>query len=227
MIPSQLTSPTPLAFAAGFAVLDLLILLFAPAIIILVANRAEPDARGMRPFTVYLFGMSFFALNLAFAGLTLVVTALLSFISPHFAPIGNSVARFCVIGGIVLLVAGTILTFHQRQGVAAARADGRVDGPNARVLHSYIGVVSVTYVVVAMISVGAIIYLIFQLIAAGVFGSISTKMGTLNILLDFTYVLVASGALVAYMWRLAPPGMLRRPSLPTSSLQPEGSPAQG
>jgi hypothetical protein len=225
MIPSQLTSSTPLAFAAGFAALDLLFLLFAPTVIILVANRAEPDVRGMRPFTVYLFGMSFFALNLAFAGVTLAVTALLSFISPHSAPIGNSVARYCVIGGILLIVAGSVLTLHQRQGLAAARADGRVDGPNARVLHSYIGVVSVTYVVAAMISIGAIVYLVFQLIAGGVFGTISTKMGTLNILLDFAYVLVASGALVAYTWRLAPSGTLRRPSLP--SPQPVGSDAHG
>jgi hypothetical protein len=222
MIPSQLTSSTPLAFAAGFAALDLLFLLFAPTVIILVANRAEPDVRGMRPFTVYLFGMSIFALNLAFAGVTLMVTALLSFISPHSAPIGNSVARYCVIGGILLIVAGSVLALHQRQGVAAARADGRVDGPSARVLHSYIGVVSVTYVVAAMISIGAIVYLIFQLIAGGVFGTISTKMGTLNILLDFAYVLVASGALVAYMWRLAPSGTLRRPSLPSPSPQQVG-----
>jgi hypothetical protein len=214
MIPNQILSPGPFVFAGVFIALGLLLLLFVPIIIIVVSNRAEPDGRGVRPFTVYLFGMSYFTLNLAYAGLTLVVTALLSFIGPHFAPIGNSVAQEVVLGGLLLVIAGGTLVFHLRQGVAAARGDGRIDGPNARVLHSYIGVVSFIYVVTAMLSLGVVIYLIFQLAGPGVFGTLHSNTKTLNVLLDFVYLLVVSSGIVAYMWRMAPPGMLRMPTMP-------------
>ncbi len=211
--PDQIVSVGPIAFAAVFAVIGLLSLVVLVPIIVVVSNRAEPDARGMRPFSVYLFGMSFFTLNLAYAGLTLIVTALLSFISPHYAPISNSVAREVVIGGLVLLIAGGMLGYHLQQGIAAARGDGRVDGPNARVLHSYIGVVSFVYVFWAMVSLGISIYLIFELIGPGVFGGGGSRAATLNTLLDLIYILVASVGIVTYMARLAPPGMLRLPTL--------------
>ncbi len=148
--------------------------LFAPGlvpIVVIVANRAEPDSRGMRPFTVYLMGMAFFTLLLAYAGLTMVITALLSFIGPHYAPIGNSVAREVVIGGLLILIAGGTMYRHLRQGLALARGDGRVDGPNSRVLHSYIGVVSFVFTVAAMLSLGVAIYMLFELIGPGVFAA--------------------------------------------------------
>lgn len=223
--PDQIVSVGPIAFAAVFAVIGLLSLVVLVPIIVVVANRAEPDARGMRPFTVYLFGMSYFTLNLAYAGLTLIVTALLSFISPHYAPIGNSVAREVVIGALLLLIAGGMLSVHLRQGIAAARGDGRVDGPNARVMHSYIGVVSFIYVFTAMIALGIVIYLIFQLAGPGVFGG-GSRAATLNTLLDLLYVLVASVGIVAYVVRLAPAGMLKLPSRPASAAAPPPPPVQ-
>ena len=58
-------------------------------IILIVANRAEPDQRGLRPQSVYLFGMSFVTLQLAFAGSVLIVTSIFSVIAPHFSPLTN------------------------------------------------------------------------------------------------------------------------------------------
>jgi hypothetical protein len=225
-IPDQIVSVGPIAFAAVFAVIGLLSVVVLIPIIVVVANRAEPDARGMRPFTVYLFGMSFFTLNLAYAGLTLIVTALLSFISPHYSPIADSVAQEVVIGALLLLIAGGMLSYHLRQGIAAARGDGRVDGPNARVMHSYIGVISFIYVFTAMIALGVVIYLIFQLAGPGVFGGGGSRAATLNTLLDLVYVLVASVGIVAYMARLAPAGMLKLPSRTASAPPPPPPPAQ-
>jgi hypothetical protein len=223
MIPNQIVSFGPLAFGGVFAVLALLSVGPLVLIILVVANRAEPDRRGMRPFTVYLFAMAFFTLMLTYAGLTLIVTALLSFIGPHDAPIGNSVAREVVIGALLLLIAGGLLRYHLAQGLTAARGDGQVDGPNARVLHSYIGVVSFVFVLTAMISLGVSIYLIFQLAGPGVFGG-GSRTATLNVLLDFVYVLVASSSIVMYTWRQAPPGMLHMPSMP-SMPSPSAPPA--
>jgi hypothetical protein len=214
MVPNQLIDIGPLVFGGVFAVLALVSLIALIPVILIVANRAEPDARGMRPFTVYLFGMTFFTLNLAYAGLTMIVTALLSFISPHDLPLTNGVAKEVVIGALFLLIAGSIMHFHLRQGLAAARGDGRVDGVNARVLHSYIGVISFVYVFTAMLSLGIVIYLIFQLAGPGVFGGGASRTATLTTLLDFVYVLVASAGIVMYHWRMAPPGMLRIPSMP-------------
>ena len=59
-------------FRRDFIALFSLVLLVP--IILLVANRAEPDQRGQRSHSVYLFGMSFVALQLTFAGSVLIVT---------------------------------------------------------------------------------------------------------------------------------------------------------
>ncbi len=224
MIPNQVVDLGPIVFGGVFAVIALISLIGLIPIILIVANRAEPDARGMRPFSVYLFGMSFFTLNLAYAGVTVIVTSLLSLIRPHYLPITNTVAKELVIGALLVLIAGGIMHFHLQQGLAAARGDGRVDGVNARVMHSYIGVVSFLYVFTAMISLGVTIYLIFQLAGPGVFGGGGDRSSTVATLLDFVYVLVASGVIVMYHWRLAPAGMLRLPAMPSMPTAPAPPP---
>jgi hypothetical protein len=214
MISSHLVNVGPLVFGGVFAVIGLIALGFLPLIIVIVANRAEADARGMRPFTVYLFAMAFVTLMLAYAGLTLIVTSLLRFVSPHDLPIGTDVGRSCVIGGLFLLIAGGTMMYHYRQGLASARGDERVDGPNARVLHTYIGVVSFIFFLTAIIALGFSLYSVFELIRPGVFGGADSRTATLNQMLDYVYLLVASMSIVMYTWRQAPPGMLRKPAMP-------------
>ncbi|HUC38074.1 MAG TPA: hypothetical protein VMR97_13250 [Acidimicrobiales bacterium] len=210
MVTHQLVNVGPLAFGGVFAAIGLLSVGPLALIILVVANRAEPDARGMRPFTVYLFGMAFVTLLLAYGGLTAIVTALLSFIGPHPAPIADGVARSVVIGALFLLIAGATMGVHVRKGLAFARGDGRVDGPNARVLHTYIATVSFVFVVLAMVALGVGVYLLFQLIGPGIFGlSGGDRTTTLRLLLDVAYVLVASGAIIAAHWRQSPPGLMR------------------
>lgn len=203
-------SAGPLVFGGVFGALALISALILVPVIIVVANRAEPDPRGMRPFSVYLFGMSFVTLLLSFAGLTMIVTALLSFIGSHDSPIADGVARSVVVGGLLLLIAGSVWRMHVSKGLAGAAADGRVDGPNARVLHSYIGVVSFFFVVLGMVALGVAIYLIFQLAGPGIFGNVGgNNTGTLRILLDVLYVLITSSAIVVYHVRQSPAGLIR------------------
>jgi hypothetical protein len=150
-------------------------------------------------------------LLLAYGGLTMIVTALLSFVGSHPFPIADAVGRSVVIGAILMLIAGSILRYHLMKGLSSAQGDGRVDGPNARVLHSYIGVVSFFFVILGMLSLGISIYLICQLIGPGIFGSIGgDATDTARVLLDVLYVLVASAGIVMFHWRMSPTGLMRR-----------------
>ncbi|HEY3844717.1 MAG TPA: hypothetical protein VGL48_15810 [Acidimicrobiales bacterium] len=186
---------------AGVAVVALVILVF---IIVVVANRAEPDPRGLRPYSVYLFGMSFVTLLLTYAGVTMIVTSLLSFIGSHDSPIADSVASSVVIGGILVLIAGGALHYHLRKGLEIARGDGTADGPNARVLHTYVSVVTFIFFATMLITLGVAIYLVFQLIGPGIFGAGAGRTATLRTLLDVVYVMGASGFIILAHSRLAP-----------------------
>jgi hypothetical protein len=199
---------------AGVGVLALFVLLF---VIVVVANRAEPDPRGLRPLSVYLFAMTFVMLQLAYSGTVLIVTSLFSLIGPHSAPLTNSVARSVVIGAILLLIAGSTMVLHLRKGLEIARGDGRDDGPNARILHTYVSVVTFLYLVTLLVSLGLSIYLIFELISPAVFGGGGAgRSAILQILLDALYVMVASGFIVIAHSQLGGPSIFRfnRPGSP-------------
>ena len=133
IVPNQV--PTQLAgFSGGiFAVIAVGLALFSIflliPIIIIVANRAEPDQRGVRPHSVYLFGMSFVTLQLTFAGSVLIISSLFSVIAPHVSPLTNSVAREVVIGGLFVVLFGAALVLHLGRGVETAHGDGSVQGP--------------------------------------------------------------------------------------------------
>jgi hypothetical protein len=111
-VPSHLSSLTGGVVAVVALVIALLSLVLLEPIILIVANRSEPDERGMRPQSVYLFGMSFVTLQLTFAGSVLIVTSLISLIAPHVSPLTNSVARAVVIGGLIVVLAGLTLVLH-------------------------------------------------------------------------------------------------------------------
>ncbi len=194
---------------AAVAIIAVTIALFSIVVLIpvilIVANRAEPDQRGLRPHSVYLFGMSFVTLQLTFAGSVLIITALFSVIAPHGTPLTNSVARQIVIGALFVVLAGTTLVLHLGRGIETARGDGGVTGPNLRVMQSYAGVVGFIYFLQLVFSFGAAVYLLFALIAPGVFGSFgSSRSGTLALLLDLVYVMLASAYIVSAHAGLGP-----------------------
>ena len=213
MIPSQFAGLAGgiVAFVAIFIALFSLVLLVP--IILIVANRAEPDQRGQRSHSVYLFGMSFVALQLTFAGSVLIVTSIFSVISPHVAPLTNSIARSVVIGGLLVVLFGAVLLLHLGRGIEVARGDGGVTGPNLRCMQSYAGVVSFIYLLQLIVALAVSIYLVFALIAPGVFGSLgSSRSGTLALLLDLVYVMLASGYILLAHSSLGPTAVpTRRP----------------
>jgi hypothetical protein len=212
MVTGQLVN-TAGGVAAGVALaLALFSGLFILLVVLIVANRAEPDPRGMRPQTVYLFGMSFVTLQLTFAGSVLIMTAIFSLIAPHFSPMGNAVAREVVIGGLFVVIAGSVWVLHLRRGIATAGGDVGPVRPNTRVMNSYAGVVAFIYVLELIFSFGMAVYLLFALIAPGVFGSVgSSRSGTLAMLLDLTYIMVASAIVLMIHANLGPSVFPPRP----------------
>jgi hypothetical protein len=213
LVPSQIAGLDGgiVAFVAIFIALFSLVLLVP--VILIVANRAEPDQRGQRSHSVYLFGMSFVTLQLTFAGSVVIVTSIFSVISPHVAPLTNSISRSVVIGGLLVVLFGVVLLLHLGRGIEVARGDGGVTGPNLRCMQSYAGVVSFIYLLQLIVALGVTIYLVFALIAPGVFGSLgSSRSGTLALLLDLVYVMLASGYILLAHSSLGPTAVpTRRP----------------
>jgi hypothetical protein len=203
----------------AFALALFSVVLLIP-IILIVANRAEPDQRGLRPQSVYLFAMSFVTLQLTFAGSVLVVTSVFSVIAPHSSPLTNVIARELVIGGLFVLIAGGALLLHLGRGIETARGDGSVTGPNLRVMQSYAAVVGFIYFLQLIIAFAVAVYLVVAVIAPGVFGSFgSSRSGILAILLDLVYVMLASGYIVMAHSSIGPSALRSRraPAEPASS----------
>jgi hypothetical protein len=220
MIPSQVVSASGAALAVVAVVIALFSVVVLVPVIVVVSNRAEPDPRGLRPRTVFLFGMSFVTLQLAYAGLVLIGTSLFALIAPHFLPLTNTVAREVVIGGLFVVLAGGTWLLHVRRGIETARGEGDT-GPNARVMKSYAGVVCFIYFLQMIFALGFAIYLLFELIAPGVFGNFSTsRSGTLAELLDLVYVMVLSGLAVFAHSTLGPSVFPSRGSSATGLLAP-------
>jgi hypothetical protein len=213
--------------AAGMALaLALFSVLFVVLVIVIVANRAEPDPRGMRPHTVYLFGMSFVTLQLTFAGSVLIMTSIFSLIAPHYSPMGNAVAREVVIGGLFVVIAGSVWVLHLRRGIDTASGDAGPVQPNTRVMNSYAGVVAFVYLLELVFSFGIAVYLLFALIAPGVFGSVGTsRSGTLALLLDLTYIMVASAIVLMIHANLGPSVFPPRPAKPAGVASAPATPA--
>jgi hypothetical protein len=200
------------AFLAIFVALSSIFLLVP--VILIVANRAEPDQRGMRPQSVYLFGMSFVTLQLTFAGSVLIASAIFSVIAPHYSPLTNSLARQIVIGALLVVLAGGTLLLHVGRGIETARGDADLTGPNLRVMHSYAAVVGFIYFLQFVVAFGVSVYLILALIAPGVFGSVgSSRSGTLALLLTLVYVMLASAYIVVAHSAIGPSALrIRRPA---------------
>jgi hypothetical protein len=202
------------------AVIAVVSLVFGVFIVLIVANRAEPDPRGKRPLSVYLFAMSFVTLQLTFSGSVLIVSALCSLVAPHDFPLTNTVAREVVIGLLIVLLAGGTLAVHVRRGVATAREDGP-SGPNWRVMQSYGGVVGFIYLFQAIIAIGFAIYLIIELVGPGVFGSIdASRSGTVATLLELVYVIAVSALILSLHSSVGPSILERNPLEGTPSTTP-------
>jgi hypothetical protein len=187
-----------LALFVGVAIVGLFI-------IIVVANRADPDATGHRPQSVYFFAVSFVTLVTTIIGSIVVVFSVVDLIGHHGSSIGNAVARAVVIGGLITLMSGFLLRTHLRRGVALVGPDAT--SPSRRVAQSYVSAVAFLSVLILLVVSILAVYLLFALGGPGVFGSFGGRTPALRVLIDTVYVGVVAGAVLLSHRNLVTPGL--------------------
>jgi hypothetical protein len=187
-----------LALFIGVAIIGLFI-------IIVVANRADPDATGHRPQSVYFFAVSFVTLVTSIIGSIVVVFSVVDLVGRHGPGIGNAVARAVVIGGLITLLSGALLWTHLRRGVALVGSDPA--SPSRRVAQSYVsGVAFLSVMILLVVSILAV-YLLFALGGPGVFGSFGGRTPALRDLIDAVYVGVVAATVLMTHRNLVTPGL--------------------
>ena len=171
-------------------------------IIIVVANRADPDPTGKRPMAVYLFGGAFLTLWLAYVGGIATATGLIGLIGRKFSsgsgihPVGDAAVREITLGLLLVLVAGGAHLLHRRRGFDLANSEQDPASPTKRVARSYVAVVSFVTVIIAIFTLFAFLFTLLGIIAPGVYHA-AGRMVQLRILLTETFILL----LTAWIFR--------------------------
>jgi hypothetical protein len=176
-------------------------------VIIVVANRADPDPSGRRPQSVYFFAVSFVTIMTSIIGSTVVVSALVRFIGSHPNPISDSVARTVVLGGLITLVSTGLLVTHLRRGLTLALADPESTTPSRRIAQTYVAAVAFVVVVVLLVVTVLSVYLICALAGPGVFGSLGGRAIAGRYLIASVYVGAVSLTILWTHRNLVPPGL--------------------
>jgi hypothetical protein len=215
-------------FQALLEVLGVLILVAVVGIfvIIVVANRADPDPSGRRPQSVYYFAVSFITLATSIIGSAVVIIGLVRLVGHHSGSITNSTARTVVIGGLIALVSLFLLVTHLRRGLMLARAEDVLPSPSQRVGQSYVAAVAFVAMLTLLVTGIVIAYLIFALIGPGVFGSFGGRTAAIRYLIVAAYLsLVALAVLQTHRNLLQPRLRLFPKGLHTGTPQPPPPPA--
>ncbi|MHB1582629.1 MAG: hypothetical protein ACYCU7_03670 [Acidimicrobiales bacterium] len=212
---------SPALGIGGAAVLAILIGLLALVValtgigvfvIVVVANRADPDPSGRRPMSVYLFAISFVSLFATVGGLVAVVASLVELIGGH--GVADQVARGVLLGGLVAVVSLAVLVVHLGRGLAFARVDP-TGGPSQRVARSYVAAVAFAAVLLLIVATIAVVYLVVDINAPGVFGIGGTDEAARLLVVAAWLDLIALAILVTHR-NLVSPGLRfgRRPVVP-------------
>ena len=115
------------------------------------------------------------------------------------------------------------MAYHLRRGLAIVRGDSGPNGPNARILHTYVSAVTFIYFLSMIVSFGIAIYFLLELIGPGIFGSIGGgTAATVRTLLDVVYVMLASGVVVLAHSKFTPATMRTAVPAATAAAEPVG-----
>jgi hypothetical protein len=225
-------SIVPVAVAIAAGVFFGLIALVSIFVIIVVANRADPDPTGRRPMSVYLFGVSFFSIFVALFGSFAMVLGLVQLIGSHqggqptgsLHPVGDAVTRVVVLGAIIVAVAALLLVTSLRRGLSLPELTQDPPGPVGRVARSYAASVSFASVLIAAISLVVFLYEVFRILAPGVFELSGSRVNAARVLLSTLYLTFASAAIVAFHARLVSTRGWARARGTDVATVPEGQP---
>jgi hypothetical protein len=160
-------------------------------IIIVVANRAEPDPSGNRTSTIYHVGVAFVALWLEIAGVITIFVTLFNLIGAgntasltgEVHPLGDSTIRGITIGLLLSIIGGYTALTHRVKAIELASNDEVVASPSKRILRSYAAVVSFVSVIVVVVTSLALLWAILGLIAPGVYET-GSRTSDFRLLLD-------------------------------------------
>src|SRR5580658_6067217 len=188
---SSITNVSSILTIAGIAVEVLVLFAFMAiiglVIIIVVANRADPDPTGRRPQSVYYFAVSFVTLVMSIMGSIVVVFSLFNLIGHHGSSVANATWRDVVLGGLITIASFVLLRTHLSRGVALVGSE--TTSPTRRVAQSYVSAVSFLAILILLVVSIAVAYLIFVLAGPGVFGSLGGgRTAAWRALLDALYV---------------------------------------
>jgi hypothetical protein len=175
-------------------------------VIVVVANRADPDPSGRRPQSVYFFAVSFVAIIVSTLASTVIVFSLTDLIGHNSGSLTNATARAVVLGGLFMLAAGALLVTHLRRGVILTRADPDWASPSRRVGQSYVAAICFVAVLFLLLAGVFAVYLVFALAGPGVFGSFGGSTPTVRYLIDAVYVGAVAGLILFTHRNLVPPG---------------------
>jgi hypothetical protein len=165
-------------------------------VIIVVANRADPDPSGRRPQSVYYFAVSFVTLSVAIFASAFVASGIVLLVGNHPSSTTNAAARMIVLGGLGTLVGTVLLVMHLRRGVSLARADDKSPNPSRRVGQSYVSAVAFVSVLSIFVLWVLSAYLLFSLAGPGVFGSFGSRTDTVRVLIVVIYLWVIAGVVL-------------------------------
>jgi hypothetical protein len=179
-------------------------------IIIVVANRADPDPTGQRTSTIYHTGTAFLTLWLEVAGAITVLATLFALIGSGGS--ANTTTRGITIGLLLFLVGGFVSHTHRRKAVTLAESDSDNASPSKRVVRSYAAVVSFISVIVMVVMVLALIWAVLGLIAPGVYDA-GSRTSDARLLLDEATVLAVFAWVFSIHRRLVGARALASPSL--------------
>lgn len=168
----------------------------ATYIIIVVANRAEPDPTGHRTSAIYHVGVAFVALWLEIAGVVTIFATVFALIgsgsttyfSTEIHPLGDSTVRGVTIGLLLAIVGGSTAISHRSKAIEIADLDAAESSPSRRVVRSYAAAVSFISVLALVVTSIALVWAILGLIAPGVYQA-GSRTVDVRLLLDEATVL--------------------------------------
>jgi hypothetical protein len=174
-------------------------------IIIVVANRADPDPTGRRPQSVYYFAVSFVTLVTTIVGSIVVIGSLIQLIGHHAGGVGNATARAVVLGGLITIASGVLLRVHLRRGLDLVGSE--TTSPSRRVAQSYVSAVAFLSILILLAVTIFAVYLIFVLAGPGVFGSLGGRTNAWRALLDAVYIGALAAVVLQTHRNLVSPGL--------------------
>jgi hypothetical protein len=193
-------------------------------IIIVVANRADPDPSGRRPQAVYYFAVSFVTLFITIVGSAVVVSGVDALVGNHSSAVSNAAARAILLGALSLLIGGVLLVVHLRRGLDLVRQDVQPPAPSRRVGQSYVSSIAFVSVLSLLFLFVVSVYLIFALAVPGVFGSPGGQGISAHVLVVAIYLWIVAWVVLETHRKLVSPdldifGVRRKAESPAAPTQ--------